>query len=355
MKKNLLTPIASLVFGIALFALIVKYAGLQNIISSVKQFSPSYMVPFLAVTLGLFAAATYRWKVVLDGEGAHVPFLALLKYKLMVFSINYLTPVARLGGEPLKVMLLRSQHVKSSKSFASIILDNFIGIGFDAVLGGTLLIFVFFTSSLLPLKTRELLLVTGILALAAVAVAYFALIKKKGIFSSTLDFAGILAKVAGKKFFITLQKKVAAAEFYIRNTLMKKPKQVLLVSFYAALGWPLSILQYKFALLMLGADASFAQIVVIIAVMTLTTLLPIPAALGVQEAGQFTVFKLLGQNPHLGIALSFVIRLKDVILLHLSLGSLSLEGFSFLKMLKKKFYKALNNGKKERRRKKRKK
>ena len=181
MKKNLLTPIASLVFGIALFALIVKYAGLQNIISSVKQFSPSYMVPFLAVTLGLFAAATYRWKVVLDGEGAHVPFLALLKYKLMVFSINYLTPVARLGGEPLKVMLLRSQHVKSSKSFASIILDNFIGIGFDAVLGGTLLIFVFFTSSLLPLKTRELLLVTGILALAAVAVAYFALIKKKGI------------------------------------------------------------------------------------------------------------------------------------------------------------------------------
>lgn len=338
MRKNLIASVASLVLGMALFTLVVKFAGPQNIISSVKQFSPRYFVPFLAVTLGLFAAATYRWKVVLDGEGAHVPFWVLLKYKIMVFGINYLTPVARLGGEPFKIVLLQNQRIKSSKSFASIVLDNFIGMGFDAVLGGLLLIVLFFTSSLLPLKTREILLAIGIMSLIVVTASYLILIKKKGIFSSALNIAGILTRIKGNKFFVTLQNRVTSAEFYIRNTLMKKPKQVMLVSFYAALGWPLSIFQYKFALLMLGVDASVAQIVVIIAVITLTTFVPVPAALGVQEAGQFTIFKILGQSPHLGIALSFVIRLKDFVLLYLSMGLLSLEGFNFLKLLNDKFH-----------------
>ncbi|MBI2176384.1 flippase-like domain-containing protein [Candidatus Woesearchaeota archaeon] len=355
MKKGLLTPVASLVFGIALLALILKLAGVQNIISSVKQFSPHYFIPFMAVTLALFAAATYRWKVVLDGEGAHVPFLTLLKYKLMVFGVNYLTPVARVGGEPFKIMLLRSQHVKSSKSFASIVLDNFIGMGFDAVIGSLFLIAIFFTSQLLPLKTRELLLATGITALAVVAASYFALTRRKGIFSDVLDIACTLTRASGKKFFADLIRKVAAAEFYIRNTLIRKPKRVLLVSFYAAIGWPLSILQYKFALLMLGVDASIAQIVVIIVVMTLTTIIPIPAALGVQEAGQFSVFKVLGHDPSLGIALSFVIRLKDVILLHLSFGSLSMEGFNFLRVVKEKIAESINgNGRKRKHMKRRK-
>ncbi len=352
MKKNVLMPIASLVFGIALFALVLKFAGVQNIISSVKQFSPRYFVLFMAVTLALFAAATCRWKAVLEGEGAHVPFLTLLKYKLMVFGINYLTPVARLGGEPFKVVLLRSQRVKSPKSFASIVLDNFIGMGFDAALGGLFLIVIFFTSSLLPLKTRELLLAAGIAALAVVAASYFALTRRKGIFSDILGIAGILTRASGKGLFAKLVRKVAAAEFYIRNMLVRKPRRVLLVSFYAAISWPLSILQYKFALLMLGADATVAQIVAIILVMAITALIPVPAALGVQEAGQFSVFKLLGQDPGLGIALSFVIRLKDVILLNLSFGSLSLEGFNFLKILKDKVSESLNGNNKRKHRKK---
>lgn len=346
-KKNTLTHVVSVVFGIAVFALVVKIAGLENIISSVRGFSPRYMLPFLAATLGLWVAASYRWKVVLQGEGIRVPFWTLFRYRLMVFSISYLTPVARLGGEPFKVMLLKSQHVKSSKSFASIVLDNFIGMGFDAIIGGVLLIVIFFTSSLLPSQIRATLLAAGVLVLVAVALMYFALTRRKGVFSDVLDVAGIITKLGGRKFFLIVKRRVAAAELYIRGTLMRKPKKVLLVSFYAALSWPLTILQYKFALLMLGVDASVAQIVMSIAVMTFTSIIPIPASLGVQEAGQFSIFKLLGLNPHLGIALSFIIRLKDIIVLYLSFWFLSMEGFNFVTIVNRKLQKVLNHGKKK--------
>src|SRR3989338_5943987 len=125
MKKTLVANFLSLVIGFAVFALVIKLAGLENVLGAVRGFSPIYFAPFLVVSGALFWAATYRWKIVLSGEGVDVPFRTLLKYKFVVFSINYFTPAARLGGEPLKVLLLKKQRIKSSKSFASVVVDNF--------------------------------------------------------------------------------------------------------------------------------------------------------------------------------------------------------------------------------------
>ncbi len=125
-KKNLGIELLSLVAGIALFILVIKLAGLGNLLRAVQGFSPAYFAPFLFVTALSFLAATCRWKAVLAGQMIDIPVLTLLKYKLVVFSMNYFTPSARLGGEPLKIVLLKKQKVKSSKSFASVVVDNFI-------------------------------------------------------------------------------------------------------------------------------------------------------------------------------------------------------------------------------------
>lgn len=347
MKKTLVANFLSLVAGFAVFAIVIKLAGLGNVLSAVKGFSPFYFVPFLVVSGALFWAATYRWKIVLSGEGVDVPFWTLLKYKFVVFSINYFTPTARLGGEPLKVLLLKKQRVKSSKSFASVVVDNFIGMGLDAVVAAIILIAIVLTSATFPSQVKELFLMTGLASLAVVTAIYFVLIKRgKSVFSYSLEIAGKLTGTYKQKFFGILHEKVAKSEFYMREMLAKKPKTVFLALFYAALSWPLTLLQYKLALLMLGVDASIAQILLSITVMAFTTLIPIPASLGVQEAGQFSVFKVLGLNPHLGIALSLIIRLKDIIQLHLSFWFLSMEGFSFATMMNRRLRKALNNGKK---------
>ena len=344
-KKHLALELLSLLVGVALFAFVIKLAGLGNILNSVKSFSPQYFIPFMVVTAALFLAATCRWKVVLAGQMADIPVLTLLKYKLVILSINYFTPSARLGGEPLKIVLLRKQKVKSSRSFASIVIDNFIGMGFDGIVGGIVLVILFFTLGAALGEAKRLALAIGLGSLAIVAISYLVLIKKKSAFSYIAEIIGGITNSTHKKFFAVIQKKIAQSEFYMREILAKKPRTLLQAVFFASLSWPLTLLQYKLALLMIGVDASFLQILVSVVVLSFTTLLPVPAALGVQEAGQFTVFGLFSSDPHTGIALSLVLRAKDTILLLLSFLSLSSEGLDIFNLINKKAAKVLSSTK----------
>ncbi|MBI2581254.1 flippase-like domain-containing protein [Candidatus Woesearchaeota archaeon] len=343
MKKTLAANFLSFVIGFALFALVIKLAGLENVLGAVKGFYLLYFVPFIVVSGALFWAATYRWKIVLSGEGVNVPFWTLLKYKLVVFSINYFTPAARLGGEPLKVLLLQKQRVKSSKSFASIVVDNFLGMGFDAIVAAIILIAIVFTTTSFTSHVKELFLMTGLSSLALVASIYLVLVKKKkSVFSYLLETAGRLTGTSKHEFFMVLHEKVSRAEFYMREILAKRPKQVFLALFYSSLSWPLTLLQYKLALLTIGFNASLVQILLSVVVVSFTALMPIPAALGVQEAGQFSAFKLFSANPYTGIALSLVLRIKDLILVLLSFLFISSEGIEVFRIANKKIARAIN-------------
>ncbi len=217
--------------------------------------------------------------------------------------------------------------------------------GFDGIVGGMVLIIIFFSSGAALGDARKLALAMGVATLAIVAASYLILVKKKSVFSYLLEIIGSLTKSRQKRFFAILHRKVVKAEFYMREMLSKRPKALLLAVFFASLSWPLTLLQYKLALLMIGVDASFLQILVSVVVLSFTTLVPIPAALGVQEAGQFTAFRLFSANPHTGIALSIVLRAKDALLLLLSFVALSTEGIDIFELVNKKFAKVFKGSK----------
>ena len=325
----------SVFVGVALFAAIIRIAGLENILGSVRKFSPIYAVPFLLATLAHFVAATYRWKVLLASEGAKISIWTLLKHKLIVFSVNYFTPAARLGGEPLKIFLLKRRGVKSSKTLASVVVDNFVGMGIDALVAGFALLALFFAAGV-GRQVRELSFLLGVTSLAAVGGSYLLLIKRKGIFSNLMLLAGKATGLKKKKAFALVFRRIRTAEKYTRTMLIKKPKVLLKSVLFAAMSWPLTIVQYKFALLMLGVDASIVQIVFSIVALSFTSMLPVPAALGVQEAGQFSAFKMFSANPHAGVALSLVLRAKDLLLVLLSFILLSREGVNLFRILDKR-------------------
>lgn len=327
MKKNFGVQLLSLLIGLALFLIVIKLAGLENIIGSIRNFSPIYIGLFvLMAIITTHLAAALRWKYILVSEGVDIPVWTLLKYKVTIFGLNYLTPVARIGGEPFKILLLKRQRVKSSKSFASVVVDNFLGMGIDVLIAGFALIAVVFSAATISGRLKSIFLLGGVLLPLAVAVVYASLRKKKGIFSSLFSAIGSLTRTGNTKPFLEFCRGVARSEFYMRMLLTKRPRSMLFALFFAALSWPLTIMQYKFALLALGFDASLIQIVISMIVINITLLIPIPAALGIQEAGQFSAFQLFSANPYIGIALSLMLRFKDTVLLLVSFLFLAREG-----------------------------
>lgn len=71
----------------------------------------------------IYLMNTCAWQVILesgDGEG-HVPFWKVYKYTVTGFSLNYVTPVGLLGGEPYRIMEV-SAYVGKEKATSSVIL-----------------------------------------------------------------------------------------------------------------------------------------------------------------------------------------------------------------------------------------
>lgn len=325
--KKITVEAISLIVGILLFALVVKLAGFGNVVDSISNFSPTFLVPYILIAIATTHwIAAYRWKFVLLSEKINVPLLTLLKYKAMIFGLNYLTPVARIGGEPLKVILLKRQQVKVPKSIASVVVDNFLGMGIDVIIAGLILIVLVFTAATLSTKTKGIFLLMGMAFPLVVMFVYVYLKNKTGPFSSLIRLFGKITGLHKRKSFISVMERAATSEHYMRKLLVSRPKNMAFAAICAAMSWPMTVIQYKLALLMLGVDASLVQILVSVIMTNIALLIPIPAGIGVQEAGQFSTFRLLSDNPQTGIALSIILRLKDMVLLLLSLLLLAHEG-----------------------------
>ncbi len=327
--KKVTIEALSLIFGLLLFAFVVKLAGFGNVIDAIKNFSPFFLVPYILVAIATTHwAAAYRWKFVLLSEDINVPIFTLLKYKAMIFGINYLTPVARIGGEPLKVLLLKRQQIKIPKSVASVVVDNFLGMGMDVAIAGIILIVLVFTATTLSANVKGIFLIMGIALPLLVLLLYIYLKKKTGPFTSVLKLAGRLTSMDKKKSFAAAIGKASKSEYYMRKLLVKRPRNMMFAAICAAMSWPLTVIQYKLALLMLGVDASLVQILVSVIMTNVLLLIPIPAGIGVQEAGQFSTFRFISANPQAGIALSLVLRFKDMVLLLISFLLVSHDGIN---------------------------
>ena len=87
--------------------------------------------------------------------------------------------------------------------------------------------------------------------------------------------------------------------------------------------------EYKLALLLLGYNASFAAIFIFFSFVGLAYIIPVPAALGALEFGQSSASAMLGISKGVGLALSIVIRGRDMIWVFLGLSYLALHKVKF--------------------------
>ena len=93
----------------------------------------------------------------------------------------------------------------------------------------------------------------------------------------------------------------------------------------SVLGWAALIGEFWYMTHALGLGLAFPQAITLLLAMRVAILLPMPAGLGVLEAGLAIATAALGLNPAAGISMSLLIRLRDVLV---GLVGLCLGGFA---------------------------
>jgi uncharacterized membrane protein YbhN (UPF0104 family) len=77
--------------------------------------------------------------------------------------------------------------------------------------------------------------------------------------------------------------------------------------------WLLMVIEFSLMLKFLGVQLTLPQVLIALTAARIAFLLPSPAGLGTLEAGQVMAMGLIGVSPVIGISLTLLIRLRDVI------------------------------------------
>lgn len=311
----ILRRVLRLLFGLGLVLLLLKMPGavsLAETVQALNRLLPSQVLVLGALNAAILLLQIYRWRMILLALGFSLSLRALSSYRLAGFAAGYFTPGMQLGGEPLRVYLLRRhQGLPLPAAAAAVTLDRLL----DLVANLALL-----TAGLaLALSDSSLRVLSPGFALPAVAgpllvpLAYL-LSLRRGWLPLTRLAAGLRSRDWGAGRVGRLARLVSQTEQQIAGLVRRSPGLTSGAFGVSGLAWALMAVEYGLMLRYLGVEAGLRQVMAALAAARLAFLSPLPAGLGALEAGQALAMQALGAGAAAGIAASLLIRARDLIL-----------------------------------------
>lgn len=307
--KKIVFPLLSIIIGLAIFAVVIGYAGIENILEVFRSTSLFYLFLFFVVTTAIMLLSVYRWQIVLKSFEYDVSFMPLLSYDVIGYAVSYLTPTARTGGVPLRAYLLKKQKVPFAEGMSSVALDKAMELIVN-FLFAVFAVLIFILPLNIPASIKILSVTASLFILGLVLLFFFSLYFKKGFFSTAFKLFNFIPQFELMK---KLRRKSRKLELYVHFFLRYRWKSSLACSLISVLIFVLMVLESKFGLLAIGYDAPLAYVFLIMAATAIAGLVPIPATLGILEMSEASVFLMLGINPYIGIAFALLVRAKDII------------------------------------------
>jgi uncharacterized protein (TIRG00374 family) len=188
-KKKISLLVISLVFGLSLFGYTIYTSGWDNIVYTLKQFSLLKFLFFVLISFVNFYLYSLRWELIVKAIFPEKKIKALTFFmdRMAGFAVSYVTPVAQMGGEPLRLMLMEEEGVPRKEAASSIVIDK----GFEIA---TLIIFI--SSGILvsifepglSVESKIVFGVIGAIMLAGVFLFYYTSLKNRGFLTSIYRF-----------------------------------------------------------------------------------------------------------------------------------------------------------------------
>ncbi|MGH8502324.1 MAG: flippase-like domain-containing protein [Gammaproteobacteria bacterium] len=292
--------------GLGLFIGLTVYQGLGDVLQvlgdagwGLMWITVFHLAPLLLDVLG--------WRALLPRIDRQ-SFSELMWIRWVGESVNSLLPVAQVGGDLLRVRLLRRGGVPAAAAGASVIVDLTAGMV-------TLIVFALMGVVLLLRHTGTTQtaaeLSIGIAVFGAIATSFLAA-QRAGVF---LVLARALERLAqGREWqaitggVVALDRKVVA--------LYRNQHAVLSACGWRLAGWLLGAGEVWLALWFLGHPVGIVEALILesLGQTIRSAAFAVPGALGVQESGFVLLGGMLGVPPTIALALSLAKRVRELAL-----------------------------------------
>lgn len=291
-----------------------------------------WLIPIVGVWLVVYAINALSWQCVINGnskDGRNVSFLRILKLTITGYALNYATPVGGLGGEPYRIMEL-SRYIDKHEATSSVILYAMMHIFAHFWLWFTS---IFIWLALVAYGDPKVNLDNGIPVILGVIfvfclIAFYLFSKgyRNGLVRKVIRLVG---KIPGLKgWSVRFQQNHEEA---LRNidsqiaALHQQDKRAFYSSFFLEYASRIvQSLEVMFMLLLFGINCgggvegyilTFLHSILILSFTSLFANLIgfLPLQLGVQEGGFVLSIAALGLSAALGIFVSIICRVREII------------------------------------------
>ncbi len=304
----------ALLVGIALTVALIAWSGAGDLAALFTRLGLGDGLLALAGVIAIFSLVqlldAIGWGALIEAA-AHPGWPRLLWLRYLGNSVNTLLPVAQVGGEFVRALLLARGGVAASRAGAGVVVDLTLGLA-------TLVVFAALGVVIAVLGPRgdggggDTVLGAGIATLVfAGLVGGFLWAQRKGLFGAMAHAIG--GFTVGARWLAV----VGGAEALDReiDALYRRPRAIGHCAFWRLVGWLVGVLEVWAILWFLGLEASLAEALVLesLGQIIRNAGFAIPGALGVQEGGFLAVALLLGMGPEVGLAISFAKRARSLV------------------------------------------
>ena len=286
---------------------LVPLAELSNALHQVNVLG---IARVLLVDLVIMMASPFRLWLLLREEGRHVPYAALVRYRLASAAVSYVTPGPQFGGEPLQVHLLAGRHkVPVSLGAAVTILERAIE------LVGNLTFLVFGLTTMAIQSGTGLVgmwpVIGTVVLVTAILIGY--LIAATAGFRPVAAMALALNRLMGKKGGGRIFRRVHKVEMTIGRLCRRLTRIVAIGLLVSYITWFLVVWEYRLMLNALAIHLSVLESVATLALARLSLLSPIPGAIALLEATQVVGLRMFGRSEAAGLAIGLLMRMRDLL------------------------------------------
>ena len=297
---------ALLVAGLGLFGVLFYDVGPAAVLLNIRMAGWGILL-VVSQELLAYVCNTLGWWYAFPAPGPRVEFRRLMAARIAGDAVNYVTPTATLGGEFVRVRMLRT-GVAATPVVASVAI---------AKLSQTVAQMVFVVAGLaivlrampLPPPLRHGLL-ASLVVMAAVAVPLF-IAQRRGLSTplvrvlNAIGFPVAARAVAGR--LRRLDDEIAS--FHAAGTAGFVRS---MACFFV--GWTLGVVEVSLALFLLHIPLTFERVLVIEILSTTidAILFFVPGKVGTQEGGKVLIFTMLGLDPAQGLSFAIMRRIREM-------------------------------------------
>ena len=296
----------------------IKNVPIQQAFQLVRSLQIWPILVLVLINIGILFIFSLRWWIILRAFGYPIFFPHLVAIRLAGFSVSYFTPGPQVGGEPLQIMIMQKKfQIPMGKAVNSVYLDKL----FEFLVNFTILVIFLILISTAGMSDNIgswyiLVIITGLLIFpAAHLIALW-----KGIFPLSGILHRIQQRYTNSQNLIQIQKKMENVEIQISSMIIQYPFVMVQSMVVSIIAWVLMIFEYFLTLSFLGINLDPIEVIFALTMVRLAFLFPLPGGLGVLEAGQVLAMTLLGVMPVFGMAVSLIIRIRDILMGIIGLG-----------------------------------